>query len=229
MFRLEKEIKVLRDHLGNKIKYPLVLGPGESIRIKMKISGIPLLSSTSTFARMGIIAQISSRGMAGIVKDIGKRGFKRKREVEVQIINMGNRDVRVERPIRIRLLDMEKLGERIGEIPLKYYGKYLKGSEEVGKERIALSPGKYIVVSSQPVKVPRDAVGIVLEWKEGLQHISTRFVHPGFEGRLALEFYPLGKLVKIRKGEVVAKLVLFKKEIPTLFRRRQRTIVPKKL
>ncbi len=206
----------------------------KDIPVELRKSPFMGVASTSTFARHGIEIMrshadfqralsngVSSRIIA-IIHNVGRRhalvregdpvrimhtlhAFAAKGESSHQPLHLGN---------EVLVLDEGKLPTfSDGKIKRPYLDPRLKGkkspfvSKPVGKG-LKVKPGDFIVVSAEELlEIPRDMFGHVFVGHDALSHLSAKFIHSGFKGRIALEFL-VTKPALLRKGAVVARLGL---------------------
>jgi deoxycytidine triphosphate deaminase len=113
-------------------------------------------------------------------------------------------------------LDTRKMPvARVGGRRVPYLDPRLKGKDspfvprDIGKG-LDVRIGDFIVVLSQDeVNVPKDRFGDLSIARDGLHHLSTKFIHSGFKGKIALEFMAHDNF-KLKPGDIIANLHLIK-------------------
>ncbi|MBR9689968.1 MAG: hypothetical protein GOV01_03670 [Candidatus Altiarchaeota archaeon] len=127
--------------------------------------------------------------------------------------------------------------KRTGEVPVLIPNKKVLASaystEKLPKEGIKLRAGQFVVFSvKEQIKMPKTSVGQVHSAHDNLAHATSVWVHPGWEGRLALEFRTINP-VTIKPGDTVAMMSMHnpqkdmsKKQYSGKYQR-QKHIIPK--
>jgi deoxycytidine triphosphate deaminase len=104
---------------------------------------------------------------------------------------------------------------RVGGKHVSYLDPRLKGKDSPFAPRgigrgLDVKIGDFIVVLSRDeVSVPKDRFGHLSIARDGLHHLSAKFLHSGFRGKVALEFMVHDNFT-LKPGDVVANLHLIR-------------------